>query len=93
MNGHRELALGTVTRNHLVYVHGCPFLVCFRVGETTMREWLIFLALLGLLVDAMTLFAFGLRDGIREARGAKEEMHEIRLQLENLNTYMEKISR
>jgi hypothetical protein len=58
----------------------------------TMREWLIFLALLGLLLGAMILFALGLRDGIREARGAKEEMHEIRMQLEQLNRYMEEIA-
>lgn len=57
-----------------------------------MREWLIFLALLGLLVGSMTLFALGLRDGIREARGAKEEMREIRMQLEQLNRYMEEIA-
>ena len=57
-----------------------------------MRDWLLFVALLGLLLGTMTLFALNLRDGIREARGAKEEMHEIRMQLEALNTYMEKIA-
>jgi hypothetical protein len=57
-----------------------------------MRDWLLFLTMLGLLAGAITLFALGLRDGTREARGVRMEMYEMRLQLEALNTYMEKIA-
>lgn len=53
-----------------------------------MREWILAAVMFSMLMAAMVAFALGLR----EARGAKDEMKEIRIQLEILNTYMEKIS-